>query len=61
MPQAFLCTAPAEGRGSDLTALEQGRITFVWFNNLQKVNKRVIEVKFRILREVSGSLYHLNN
>ena len=61
MPQAFLCTAPAEGRVSYLTALEQGRITFVWFNNLQKVNKRVIEVKFRILREVSGSLYHLNN
>jgi protein O-GlcNAc transferase len=57
LPQGFLCYAPPEGVGevSDLPALNRGRVTFASFNNLPKVNEKVVAVWSRILRRVAGS------
>ncbi|MGD9579242.1 MAG: hypothetical protein AB7Y74_13445, partial [Syntrophorhabdus sp.] len=57
LPQGFLCYAPPEEAGevSSLPALIQGRVTFGSFNNLPKVNEKVVEVWSSILKKVPGS------
>jgi protein O-GlcNAc transferase len=57
MPQGFLCYAPPEGAGkvSSLPALNQGRVIFGSFNNLPKVNEKVVAIWSQILHGVAGS------
>jgi predicted O-linked N-acetylglucosamine transferase (SPINDLY family) len=57
LPQGFLCYAPPEEAGgiSPLPALFQGRVTFGSFNNLPKVNEKVIKVWSRILTQAPGA------
>ena len=57
MENGFLCYLPPDGAPdvTGLPALEAGGITFGSFNNLPKLNERVIEVWSRILLQVPGS------
>jgi len=57
LSEGFLCYAPPEGAGeiSGLPALHQGRVTFGSFNNLPKVNEKVVAVWSQILHGVVGS------
>lgn len=57
LPKGFLCYSPPEGGAdvSSLPALRHGRVTFGSFNNLSKVNERVIEVWAMILKKVPES------
>jgi len=57
LPQGFLCYAPPEGAGniSSLPALNQCRVTFGSFNNLPKLNEKVVAVWSQILHGVAGS------
>jgi len=57
LPHGFLCYAPPEGVGavSDLPALNRGRVTFGSFNNLAKVNEKVVAIWSQILRCVAES------
>jgi protein O-GlcNAc transferase len=57
LKEGFLCYLPPDGAPdvSRLPALESGRITFGSFNNLPKVNEKVIEEWSRILLQVPGS------
>ena len=57
LKDGFLCYLPPDGASgvSSLPVLKSGGITFGSFNNLPKVNERVIEVWSQILLQVSGS------
>lgn len=57
LSQGFLCYAPPEEASdiSSLPALREGRVTFGSFNNLPKMNKRVVKVWSKILSMVPGS------
>jgi len=57
LPEGFLCYAPPEEAGevSGLPALNQDRITFGSFNNLAKVNDKVVAVWCRILNRLTES------
>ncbi|MBL7224519.1 MAG: tetratricopeptide repeat protein [Desulfobacteraceae bacterium] len=57
LKDGFLCYLPPDGAPdvSRLPALESGGITFGSFNNLPKVNEKVIEIWSQILLQVPGS------
>ena len=57
MKNGFLCYAPPDGAPdiSSLPALQTGHITFGSFNNLPKVNEKVIEIWSNILNQVPYS------
>lgn len=57
LTDGFLCYSPPDGAPdvSGLPSLETGHITFGSFNNLPKVNEKVIEVWSKILGRVPGS------
>ena len=57
LKDGFLCYLPPDGAPdvAGLPAMKSGRITFGSFNNLPKVNERVIEAWSRILLQVPGS------
>ena len=57
LKEGFLCYLPPDGAPdvASLPALESGRITFGSFNNLPKVNEKVIEVWSQILWQVPES------
>jgi len=57
MRNGFLCYAPPDGAPdiSSLPALQTGHITFGSFNNLPKMNEKVIEVWSNILNQTPGS------
>jgi len=57
LKEGFLCYLPPDGAPdiSRLPALDSGGITFGSFNNLPKVNEKVIEVWSQILLQVPGS------
>ncbi|MBW2709504.1 MAG: tetratricopeptide repeat protein [Deltaproteobacteria bacterium] len=63
MADGFLCFSPSDGAPdvSRLPALDSGGVTFGSFNNLPKVNEKVIEVWSRILLQVPGSSLLLKN
>jgi len=54
LPYGFLCYSPPETSPdvSDLPSIDKKRITFGSFNNLPKVNERVVEIWSRILLQV---------
>ena len=57
LPHGFLCYKPPETSPdvSDLPSIDKKRITFGSFNNLPKVNERVVEIWSRILLQAPGS------
>ena len=57
LPGCFLCYKPAADTPpvKQLPALQAGYVTFASFNNLAKVNDKVIELWCRILKAVSDS------
>lgn len=57
LPQGFLCYSPPETSPdiSDLPSIDKKQITFGSFNNLSKMNERVVEIWSRILLQAPGS------
>jgi protein O-GlcNAc transferase len=57
LPQGFLCYSPPETYPdvSDLPSIDRKRTTFGSFNNLPKVNERVVEIWSQILLQTPGS------
>ena len=57
LPNGFLCYSPPEPSPdvSDLPSLDNKKITFGSFNNLPKMNERVVEIWSRILWHTPGS------
>ena len=57
LPNGFLCYSPPEPSPdvSDLPSLDDKQITFGSFNNLPKMNERVVEIWSRILSHAPGS------
>ena len=57
LPNGFLCYSPPEPSPdvSDLPSLDNKQITFGSFNNLPKMNERVVEIWSRILSHAPGS------
>ena len=57
LPETYCCFSPPVGAPevNPLPALSNGYVTFGCFNNLAKVNERVIELWGRVLQAVPGS------
>jgi predicted O-linked N-acetylglucosamine transferase (SPINDLY family) len=57
LPETYCCFSPPLGapQVSELPALANGFVTFGCFNNLAKVNERVIALWARVLQAVPGS------
>ena len=57
LPHGFLCYSPPEPSPdiSDLPSIDKKQVTFGSFNNLPKVNERVVDIWSMILLEVPGS------
>lgn len=63
MPESYLCLNPPDVRveTGPLPALINGYITFGSFNNLSKINDRVVEVWAKILKSMPNSRLLLKN
>ena len=57
LPETYCCFSPPRGAPevTELPALSNGFVTFGCFNNLAKVNERVIELWAQVLKSVPGS------
>lgn len=63
LPRGFLCYRPLEDSPavSPLPARTKGFVTFGSFNNLSKINSRVIDLWVRLLREVPDARLFIKN
>ena len=61
LPEAYVCFSPPEipVEAGPLPALERGSITFGCFNNLNKINDRVVACWARLLKAVPGARLYL--